>query len=125
MQKSVGLRFVRLNPKIGWAGIRSTPVVLTVHEARANVTYRYRQRNHVKEIREKLIREIAIITTADTNQIDPTAPLHTLGMDSLKFVELLVAIERVFGVKLMETGMTRDDFFTVDALSRAISRHLS
>lgn len=79
----------------------------------------------MKEIREQLIREIAIITNADTAEIDPSAPLHSLGMDSLKFVELLVAIERIFGVKLMETGMTREDFFTVDALSQAISRHLS
>ena len=77
--------------------------------------------NHIEE---ELIHEIAVITSLETKQTDVEAPLHTLGLDSLKFVELLVAIERIFGVKLMESGMTREDFYTVRALSRAISDNL-
>jgi acyl carrier protein len=76
----------------------------------------------VNKTEEKLVQEIAIITNLEPTKIDAESPLHTLGMDSLKFVELLVSIERLFGVKLMESGIARKDFFTVRALSQAISK---
>ncbi len=73
------------------------------------------------EIRQRLIEEIAAILTVDESAISPDDMLHDLGIDSLSFVELLVVIEKTFNLKLMETGLTREDFRTINSLASCIS----
>ncbi|OQW99057.1 MAG: hypothetical protein BWK74_03085 [Desulfobacteraceae bacterium A6] len=73
-----------------------------------------------KVIEESLIREVAAILSRDPGSIKPEIPLHEMGLDSLGFVELLVIIEKKFKIKLMESGLTRDDFRTIRALSSKI-----
>ena len=46
--------------------------------------------------------------------------MHELGVDSLSFVELLVFIEKTFNIKLMESGLTREDFRTIHSLASSI-----
>ena len=75
-----------------------------------------------KQIEQKLIRQVANILSVDTEKIKPEAPLHTLGVDSLSFVELLVFIEKEFKIKLMESGLQTEDFKTISSLARRISR---
>ena len=75
-----------------------------------------------KQVEEKLIRRVATILSVDVVKIKPEAQLHTLGVDSLSFVELLVFIEQEFKIKLMESGMTRDDFRTIRSLAQRISK---
>ena len=55
---------------------------------------------------------------ADTVQNDTT--LQSLGMDSLKFVSLLIAVEKAFGINLMKTGLKRESLATVASLAAAI-----
>jgi acyl carrier protein len=74
------------------------------------------------EVRETLIAEIAAILTVEPSEISPEALLHDLGVDSLSFVELLVVIEKTFQLKLMETGLTREDFQTINSLASCISK---
>jgi acyl carrier protein len=76
----------------------------------------------VKEIEETLICEVATILSMDPSMIKPDAPLPTLKIDSLSFVELLVAIERIFSLKLIETGLTREDFQSIHSLALCISK---
>ena len=75
----------------------------------------------LKQIEEKLIRQIATILSVDSQKIKPEAPLHSLGVDSLSFVELLVFIEKEFKIKLMESGLTGEDFKTIHSLARRIN----
>jgi acyl carrier protein len=75
-----------------------------------------------KQVEEKLIRQIAVILSVDSQKIKPEVPLHSLGVDSLSFVELLVFIEKEFSIKLMESGLTSEDFQTIRALAKRISR---
>ena len=75
-----------------------------------------------KQVEEKLIGQIAVILSVDRKKIKPEVPLHTLGVDSLSFVELLVFIEKEFSIKLMESGLQAEDFKTIQALARRISR---
>ena len=75
-----------------------------------------------KQIQEKLINQIASILSVDNKTIKPEVPLHTLGVDSLSFVELLVFIEKEFKIKLMESGLQAEDFKTVSSLARHISK---
>jgi acyl carrier protein len=77
-----------------------------------------------KKIESVLTGQVASILSIDASGLKPDAPLHSLGMDSLSFVELLVFIEKEFKIKLMESGMTRDDFRTIRSLSKCISKAL-
>ena len=74
------------------------------------------------KIEQKLILQVAAILSIDERKINPDMLLHTLGMDSLGFVELLVFIEKEFKIKLMESGMTQDDFRTIHSLARCIGK---
>jgi acyl carrier protein len=76
-------------------------------------------------IEQKLRDEIAMVLARDSAAIEPDAPLHTLGMDSMSFVEILVFIEKTFNLKLIESGLTREDFQTVRALARRIGKELA
>jgi acyl carrier protein len=44
----------------------------------------------------------------------------SLGLDSLDFIELAVAIEERFGITIDETEDLSDEFLSLDALSRFI-----
>jgi acyl carrier protein len=78
----------------------------------------------VQEIETTLIGEIAAILARQPASIRADAPLHTLGVDSMSFVELLVFIEKKFGLALIESGLAREDFETVRALAASISKRL-
>lgn len=77
-----------------------------------------------ENIREQLTEEIAILMSVEPNAVRPDTELHDLGMDSMRFVELLVFIEKQFGLKLIETGLKKEDFRTVSALSQKIHGEL-
>jgi acyl carrier protein len=76
----------------------------------------------VTEIEELLTREVAGILAIDPATVTLDAPLHTLGMSSMAFVELLVVIEKAFELRLMETDLTKDDFQTIRSLAMCICR---
>lgn len=73
-----------------------------------------------KTVEDKLIRQIAAILATDSQKIKPEVPLHTLGVDSLSFVELLVFIEKEFKIKLMDSGLQAQDFKTIRSLAQRI-----
>lgn len=76
----------------------------------------------VKQIEKKLIGQISSILSIDRIKIKPEVLLHTLGVDSLSFVELLVFIEKEFKIKLMDSGLQADDFKTISSLAKRISK---
>ena len=75
---------------------------------------------NLKEIENILAQEIATIISVDPSIVIPDIPLHEMGIDSLSFVELLVFIEKKFNVKLMESGLTMEDFRTISSLASSI-----
>lgn len=76
----------------------------------------------INEIENILINEVAAISVANADDVAVDVPLHDLGIDSLGFVELLVAIEKRFELKLIESGLTREDFETIKSLAQCIIR---
>jgi len=50
--------------------------------------------------------------------------LSELGLDSMSFVELLVFIEKKFNLKLVDSGLGRENFKTVRALANRIYEKL-
>ena len=75
----------------------------------------------VQAVEQKLILEIATILCADPAAIKPDVPLPSLGLDSMGFVEILVFVEKTFGLRLAESGLNREDFQTIRALANRIS----
>lgn len=76
----------------------------------------------VKTVEETLVREIAAILRKAPADIGVSTPLPVLGLDSMGFVELLVVIEKKFKLRLMESGLTREDFETIHALASRIGK---
>ena len=74
----------------------------------------------LKEIENILAQEIATILSVDPSTVIKNVPLHEMGVDSLSFVELLVFIEKTFNIKLMESGLTSEDFRTIRSLASSI-----
>jgi len=80
------------------------------------------ENGNITEIENTLIREIAIIVAADEQSITPETSLQSLGIDSIRLVEILIIIEKQFGVKLIEAGLTRDDLKDVVSLARSVAK---
>lgn len=78
----------------------------------------------INQIENILIEQIAMITATKKDKINSQDQIHSFGIDSLGFIELLVFIEKQFNLKLMESGLTKEDFKTVAALSKCIAKLL-
>ena len=81
-------------------------------------------KKQLSEIEAALRNQIAVLTSQDPAQIKSDTVLSQLGLDSMGFVELLVFIEKSFGLKLLESGLKKEDFSTLAALSRRIHETL-
>ena len=75
-----------------------------------------------EQVEEILALEVSSILGLDVDKAPVDEPLDALGMDSMAFVELLVAIEQRFEVKLMRTDMRREDLRSIRALATRICR---
>ena len=79
----------------------------------------------VQSIEDKLCQEVAVITSKDAGLIDATATLSTLGLDSLGLVEVFVAIERHYGLKLLEIGLDNEDLESIQTISKKVNELLT
>lgn len=78
----------------------------------------------IAAIEEKLVREAAALLRIEPSSVDVQASLPALGLDSMGFVQLLVFVEKSFGLRLIESGLSREDFQTLRALATRIARGL-
>ncbi|MDZ4200023.1 MAG: acyl carrier protein [Kiritimatiellia bacterium] len=76
-------------------------------------------------IQEQLVRRVADILAVPPESIRVADPLHTLGLDSMRMVEILVFVEKQFKLDLMELNLNREDLFSIEALARTIGKHRS
>ncbi len=73
------------------------------------------------EVLEKLRSHVALLVGAEAGQVAQDQPLHELGLDSMGFVDLLVFIEKQFGLALTSSGLAHDDFVSLAVLARRIA----
>lgn len=76
------------------------------------------------EIQDFLLRELSLILRLDESKVNRDASFDSLGIDSMSFVELLIAIENKFGVNLIEAGITKADLSSLKTLALRIEREL-
>ena len=74
----------------------------------------------LNDIKKELTEEVAMILCKDAQAISADEPLHNMGLDSLSFVELLVSIEKNFNLTLINTNLSKEDFSTINTLSRRL-----
>lgn len=73
-----------------------------------------------QSVQHQLVNRVANILSVDPAVVDVKAPLHTLGLDSMRLVEILVFVEKQFGTDLMDSNLTREDIHTIEALARTV-----
>jgi acyl carrier protein len=74
----------------------------------------------LESVQKQLCTEIQTIMALKPGAVTTETHLPSLGMDSLRFVSLLLAIEQKFGVNLMKTGLKPDDTKSVPNLAAVI-----
>lgn len=57
----------------------------------------------IDRIKDLAVKELAL----DPGKIDPSAPLDTLGVDSLTFIEFMFKVEDEFGVKVSDEDLRK------------------
>jgi len=76
----------------------------------------------METIQRELTQQIAGILSVEPATVDIEAPLHTLGLDSMRMVEIIVFIETRYGVDLMGSGLKREEVASIAALARTVER---
>ena len=79
----------------------------------------------LEQIIEILREEIAIITNIEKNEIELDKSIATNGINSLGFVDLLLAVEKHFQIKLMDNAMSSEDVSSINALAAKIEKLLN
>ena len=70
---------------------------------------------------QSLRERVALAVGRDTAEIAADKPLHELGLDSMGFVDLLVYIEKEFGLALLSAGLVQDDFASLAVLAERVA----
>ena len=88
-----------------------------------------RKQRQLVEIRRKL--KGLLVTNLSLDDIDPESiddddPLfgEGLGLDSLDAVELVVILQRSFGVEIKDMSEGREAFASISALTKFIEEHM-
>ena len=79
-----------------------------------------------RQIKEMLVRNLMLQTTAD--QIADDLPLFGpggLGLDSVDALQLVVALDNHYGVKITDTEVARSVLSNVASIAEAIATHRS
>ena len=71
-------------------------------------------------IEQQLCIELQTLMSLKPGSVTVETILPTLGVDSLRFVSLILAIEQKFGVNLMKIGLKPDDMRTVRTLAAVV-----
>ncbi len=79
----------------------------------------------VTTIRHELIEFLRNNIIAEGIEFDHRRKLSSLGIDSLSLVEILLFVERRFGVRIPDSHLTRSNLQTVSALADCVHGLLS
>jgi acyl carrier protein len=78
----------------------------------------------LRSIESFLRRQIAVIGRLPEEKVTPESSLEMCGINSMAFVELLIAVENEYGIKLINGGLTGADLSSITALAARINSEL-
>ena len=78
----------------------------------------------IQKLKEEII-EVLNLEEMEPDDIDPDAPLfgEGLGLDSIDALELIVLLEKNYGIKIEDPKDGRKIFFSVRAMAEYITEH--
>ena len=74
----------------------------------------------LEKVERDMCTAIQTLLALNEGAVTPETPLRRLGIDSLRFVTLMLTIEQKFGVSLMKGGMKPADMQTARALAALV-----
>lgn len=80
--------------------------------------------NLIQELKEHLIKELNL-EEITPDEIDPEAPLfgEGLGLDSIDALEVILILEKYYGVKLANSAEAKPVFYSVKTLAEYIMQN--
>jgi acyl carrier protein len=76
----------------------------------------------IETVADALRQELAVVLNQPPAEIALDRPLHEIGVDSIAFVELMVFIEKQFGISLLEAKLERKDIESLHAIASSVER---
>lgn len=79
----------------------------------------------VHELKEKIIETLSL-EEMSADDIDADAPLfgeNGLGLDSIDALELIVLLEKQYGIKLDDPSQGKEIFKSVSTIAQYVARH--
>jgi acyl carrier protein len=76
----------------------------------------------IEEVADALRQELAAVLNQPAAELGLDRPLHEVGVDSIAFVELMVFVEKRFGVSLLEARLERKDIESLRAIASSVER---
>jgi len=78
----------------------------------------------ILKLKEEII-EVLNLEDVKTEEIDENAPLfgEGLGLDSIDALELIVLMEKNYGIKLTDAAQSREIFRSIKVMSEYIAEH--
>ena len=77
-----------------------------------------------QELKEKIIESLNL-EDVETSEINDDAALFNdgLGLDSIDALELIVMLDKDYGIKLKDAGESREIFSSVNTMAQYIEQH--
>lgn len=79
--------------------------------------------NTTSYIYKKIIKCITEISE-ETKEINNNTLLNQVGIDSLKYVELVLLLEEEFNLEIKDSDLTIDNFETVEKIAKLVSDYM-
>ncbi len=76
----------------------------------------------IEDVADALRQELAVVLNQPPAELAVDRPLHEIGVDSIAFVELMVFIEKRFGISLLEAKLERKDIESLHAIASSVER---
>lgn len=79
--------------------------------------------NETTDIEAKLLDKLNQLLPRKDQEPQADTPLHDLGVDSMRLVELFVFVEMEFGMDLMNAGLELENIQSVRSIAAFIAQH--
>lgn len=76
------------------------------------------------EIEKALQSELAVILNLPEDQITADTPLESLGLDSIRLMEIIVFIEQEYGINLIDAGLNQETMKDISSLAGLVADSL-
>jgi len=77
-----------------------------------------------QEIEQELVRGLAPIVAGRAPTLTAESTLTDLGIDSMGLIEIFIFIEKTFNLKLLESGIQREDLRSIRTLASYIASRI-